>query len=559
MRKIKTENTIEISLLIFSLAFLFTAVICPMAALFMKAFQSNSGEYIGFRNFAEYFSSSGMAVSLWNSVIISLGTSLIAVFLAFVYAYALTRADIPFKRIFRFMAMMPIFAPTMVFGIALIYLIGNKGIITAMSGIRFPLYGPMGIIISEIFYTFPQAFLILYVTLSYADNRLYESARAMGTSIKRTFMTVILPGARFGIISALMTSFTLCFSDFGAPKVVGGNFNVLATDIYKQVVGQQNFGMGAVVGILLMIPAVIMFITDRMTQSMNRDTISSKSMKYRIIPNKLRDRCLTFYCMTINFFIVILFAAVFMASVIKAWPYNMGLTLEHFTVDSPATGGLSSFFNSLITASLSAIFGTVIVFLNAWLIEKLRGYSILRQTSYLFSIIPLALPGLSIGLAFIFFFNSDFNPLSFIYGTIIILILANIVHFYSVPFVTATSALKKLDKEIESVAESMSVPPFRTLARVTVPMCKDALFEIAVFFFVNAMVTISAVVFLYPADFKLASVAIVNMEDAGDIAPAAALSVLVILINVTVRLFYEIVSAKKQAEKQKFLSGEVQQ
>jgi len=545
VRKIKTENTIELSLLIFSLAFLFTAVICPMTALFIKAFQNNSGKFIGLTNFVEYFSSSGMAVSLWNSVLISLITSIIAVCLAFVYAYALTRGDIPFKKIFRFTAMMPIFAPTMVFGIALIYLIGNKGIITTMSGLKFPLYGPLGIIISEIVYTFPQAFLILYVTLSYADNRLYESARAMGTSALRTFMTVVLPGARFGIISALMVAFTLCFSDFGAPKVVGGNFNVLATDIYKQVVGQQNFGMGAVVGILLMIPAVMMFITDRMTQSPNRDTISSKSLKYRIIPNKWRDLCLTGYCVAINIFIMALFSAVLMASVVKAWPYNMGFTLEHFTVDSPATGGFSSFLNSVVTSALSAVFGTIFVFLNAWLIEKLRGHSLLRQTGYLFSLIPLALPGLSIGLAFIFFFSSEYNPLSFIYGTIIILVIANIVHFYSVPFVTATSALKKLDKEIESVAESMSVPSFRTLVRVTIPMCKDALFEIAVFFFVNAMVTISAVVFLYPADFKLASVAIVNMEDAGDTAPAAALSVLVILINIAVRLVYEFVSGRK--------------
>lgn len=545
MKKIKTENKIELFFLIFSLAFLFTAVICPMAALFIKAFQNNSGEYIGLGNFTEYFSSFGMAVSLYHSVIISLATSALSVSLAFVYAYALTRADVPFKKFFRFTAMIPIFAPTMVFGIALIYLIGNKGIITAVTAVKLPLYGPLGIIISEVVYTFPQAFLILYVTLSYADNRLYESARAMGTGKFRTFMTVILPGARFGIISALMVAFTLCFSDFGAPKVVGGNFNVLATDIYKQVLGQQNFGMGAVVGILLMIPAVLMFITDRITQASNRDTISSKSLKYRIIPNKYRDLCLTGYCTAINILIMILFSAVLMASLIKAWPYNMGITLEHFTMDSPATGGFSSFLNSVLTSVLSAVLGTIFVFLNAWLIEKLRGHRFLRQIDYLFSLIPLALPGLSIGLAFIFFFNSEYNPLNFIYGTIIILVIANIVHFYSVPFVTATSALKKLDKEIESVAESMSVPSFRTLIRVTIPMCKDALFEIAVFFFVNAMVTISAVVFLYPADFKLASVAIVNMEDAGDTAPAAALSVLVILINIAVRLVYEFVSGKK--------------
>ncbi len=514
-----------------------------MAALFAKAFQNNNGTFIGLMNFSEYFSSPNLVVSLRNSVAISSWVAVLSVVLAFIYAYALTRANVPAKGFLRFTAMLPLFAPTMMLGIALIYLIGNKGIIT-MAGLKLPLYGPLGIIICETVYTFPQAFLILFVTLSYSDNRLYEAARVMGASAYRTFMTVVLPGARFGLISAFMVSFTLSFSDFGAPTVVGGNYNVLATDIYKQVVGQQNFGMGAVVGLMLMIPAIIMFITDRLTQSKNRDTISSKSVTYRIIPGKIRDIGLTIYCIAVNVFIIAMFATVFMASIIKAWPYDMGLTIEHFLVDSPATGGLSSFGNSIITAGLTAVFGTAFIFVNAWLVEKVRGYNFIRQVDYLFSVIPLALPGLSIGIAFIFFFSAGGNPLRVIYGTATVLILANIVHFYSVPFITATSALKKLDKEIEAVSESMSVPSYRTFLKVTLPMCWDALFEISVYFFVNSMVTISAVVFLYPPDFKLASVAIVNMEDAGDIAPAAALSVLVIMANIIVRLLYELISHK---------------
>lgn len=92
----------------------------------------------------------------------------------------------------------------------------------------------------------------------------------------------------------------------------------------------------------------------------------------------------------------------------------------------------------------------------------------------------------------------------------------------------------------------MSVPLWRTFCKVTLPMCSEALFETAVYIFVNSMVTISAVVFLYPADFKLASVAIVNMEDAGDIAPASALSVLVMLVNIAARLGYEFAAARRK-------------
>ena len=214
-------------------------------------------------------------------------------------------------------------------------------------------------------------------------------------------------------------------------------------------------------------------------------------------------------------FIFTLLGAGFFAAFIKAWPYNLSFTLEHFLVDSPATGGLSSFGNSIIVSLVSAVVGTAFVFVNAWLIEKTRGHALLRRADYLLSIIPLALPGLSIGIAFIFFFTANGNPFGFLYGTMWIMVLANMVHFYSV-------------------------------CRVTLPMCSEALCETAVYIFVNSMVTISAVVFLYPADFKLASVAIVNMEDAGDIAPASALSVLVILVNVAARLGYEFMAARKK-------------
>ena len=331
--------------------------------------------------------------------------------------------------------------------------------------------------------------------------------------------------------------------------MVGGNYSVLATDIYKQVIGQQNFGMGSVVGLLLMIPAVVMFVTERLTASDNGVTVSSRSMAYRVIPHRGRDAALTLFCALAAGFIITLFAAVLAASLIKAWPYNMVPTFEHFTVDSPATGGLSSFFNSLVTALLTAFCGTAFVFMNAWLVEKSAANRLLRQAENLFSLIPLALPGLSIGLAFIFFFNMEGNPLNFIYGTAAVLVLANVVHFYSVPYVTASSALKKLDREIEAVAASMAVPSYRTLFKVTMPMCRAAIFETALYFFVNAMVTISAVVFLYPPDFKLASVAIVNMEDAGDIAPAAALSVLVIFVNVAAKLLYEYTFVMKRSGK----------
>jgi iron(III) transport system permease protein len=157
----------------------------------------------------------------------------------------------------------------------------------------------------------------------------------------------------------------------------------------------------------------------------------------------------------------------------------------------------------------------------------------------LLSLLPLAVPGMVVGISFIFFFNARNNPLNFIYGTVAILVLSNIMHYFSVPYLSAAGALLKLDKEFESAAESMKIPRWKTFFRVSIPLSFNAIVEIAMYFFVNSMVTVSALVFLYSAKFKIASIAITHMEEAGDISQAAAMSLLILCINVAVRILYE--------------------
>ncbi len=211
----------------------------------------------------------------------------------------------------------------------------------------------------------------------------------------------------------------------------------------------------------------------------------------------------------------------------------------------------------------SAVLGTCLTFASAYLIEKARGMQTLRQSAYFLSVLPLALPGLVIGLSYIFFFNAPGwtvfgltipNPLGFLYGTMGILVLSNIVHFYTVSFLTATTALKQLDREFETISESMAVPFYKTFFRVTVPVCLPAILETGMYFFVNSMATVSAVIFLYSAETPLASVAIANMDDAGDIAPACAMSVLIVLTNIGVRILYEFLTRKIRARSEAWAS-----
>ncbi|GGD29316.1 putative 2-aminoethylphosphonate ABC transporter permease subunit [Pontibacillus salipaludis] len=543
---------------------LFTFIVLPVIELMERALQNRSGEYIGLENFFTYFSSPSLFQSAYHTVTVAVITTIISVGAALLYAYAIERTHMKGKTFFTYMALLPLFAPTMMYGISLIYLFGNNGVITTgffgtledWFGIGewdFEIYGLKGIVLSEVIFTFPQAFLILKVALSTADQRLYEAADTLGASKLRKLFTVTLPNIKYGLVSAIFVCFTLSFTDFGAPKVVGGQYNVLATDVYKQVIGQQNFSMGATVGIILTIPAVIAFVVDQIIQRKKEGGISSKAIPYKTPNNKRRDRLYTLYCLIVSGMFLLLFGAIVAAAFVKVWPYDFSLTFRHFGFGNVAGDGLKPYWNSLLVSSITAVVGTFLIFLGAYLVEKSRYMKVIRKISYFLSILPIALPGLVIGLAFIFFFNQQMfqvpftsiefmNPFNWLYGSMTILVLANLVHFYSVSFLTATTSLKQQDKAYESVSEAMDVPFYKTFARVTLPLSLPAILEMAMYLFVNSMTTISAVVFLYSPDWKLASIAMVNMDDAGDIAPAAAMALLIIATNILVRTLYEVAS-----------------
>ena len=526
-------------------------LICPLYSLFSKAFISADGTFVGLGNYAEYFSTPALSVSIGNTIYISVFTATVSTLIGFVYAYGVTRTNIKGKQFFRYAALIPLFLPTVVHGLSLVYLFGVQGVVTNL-GWDIGLYGKTGIILSEIIYTFPQSFLMFYIALNYADGRLYEAAETMGCGNLKKFRYITVPSVKYTLINSLFVCFTLAFTDFGAPKVVGGSYNVLATDIYKQVAGQFNMNMGAVVGTLLLIPAIISFAVDRITSRKESGAISSKASALRIKDSTPRDVVFYVICGGVTLCLFIMVAVLFMGAFTKYYPYEMGFTLEHFNF-SESTGGIQSFINSVVMSLLSAIAGTAFVFIYVYLVERSKSSRVLKVIGRLLSSIPLALPGMVIGLSFIFFFNSPDNPLNFIYGTVAILVLANVVHFYSVPFVTASSALKKHDKDYENVADSMRIPLWKSFTRVIVPLSLPAILEIFLYYFMNSMVTVSAVVFLYSAQFKVASIAITHMEEAGDIAQAAAMSLLILLVNIVARGIYELLvyRIKKRNERRK--------
>lgn len=513
--------------------FLTVGLLLPVYTLLSKGVQNESGNFVGLENFVRYFAEPGVSTVFWNSLRISVISTVLTILIAGAYAFALTHSRMPGRGFFRAVALVPLLTPSLLPGIALIYLFGNQGFFrSALFG--HSLYGPIGIVIGEVFFTFPIALMIILTSLLTIDRRLYEAATALRAGSLRRFFSVTMPAMRFGLGAAFFATFTKVFTDFGVPIVVGGSYPVLATDLYQKVIGGFDFQMGAVVGILLFIPAAIAFIISHLLQRGQADGISGRAVIYIPARHTTRDLACLAFCSVVALAILGVLVMAAFGSLFRLWPYDLSLSLASYRFSEYEPSGWGAYSNSLRLACAVAIFGTAIVFFGAYLLDRVKGAAWLRGVIGFCCMAPLALPGMVLGLSYIFFFNSPSNPFGAIYGTLAILVLSTIIHLYTVPHLTALTALKQLDSGLEAVGASLKVSRFTTFWKVIVPVCLPTILRIASYFFMNAMTTISALVFLYSANTKVATVSVVLLNDNAMLGPAAAMSILIVGTSATV-------------------------
>lgn len=508
------------------LAVLLVAIALPVGTLLGRSFWSADDKFSGLAQYWVYARTPGVGQSLLNSVLLSAISSTLCVALAYGYAYGVMRSCMPLAKWFRAMALVPLLAPSLLMAISLIYLFGTQGLLKSLL-LGGSAYGPFGIVVGSVLWTFPHALMMLCTTLGSGDARLYEAAATLGAGRWRSFCQVTLPGSRYGLMIAWVVVFVLVMTDFGVPKVIGGNTQMLATDIYKQVIGQQNLSMGAVVAMLLLVPAGLAFAAERHLRAKQAAAMAVRAVPLQPQPHAPLDRALLLYCSLVALVLLVVMGTAVLASLVTFWPYNLSLSLKNYQFDMVDGGGWASYGNSLMLAAATAVLGALLSFLSAYLVAKPTGWVRARQWLHAMATLPMAVPGLALGLGYILFFNAAGNPLHFLYGSLGILVLCTVAHFFSVAHITQLTALQQLDAEYERVADSMGVPFWTLLWRVHLPVCLPAVMQVAGYFFVNAMTTVSAVVFLYSPETTLASVAVLAMDDAGDIAPAAAMATLI--------------------------------
>ncbi|MDM1758010.1 MULTISPECIES: putative 2-aminoethylphosphonate ABC transporter permease subunit [unclassified Acinetobacter] len=527
------------------------SLIAPLFMLMQSAFLNEQRQFVGLENFIQYFANPALMSSIFNSIWVSLTAMLIAVSLASVYAFALTNCNIRGKAFFKIVAFLPILAPSILPSLALVYLFGQQGVLKGILG-DVEIYGPLGILISYCFWLFPAMVMLMMGAFRNIDQRLIEASHSLGKNTWQTHRAVTLPAIRYGLVSACLVAFTYVITDFGIPKVIGGSFNMMALDVYKQIIGQQNMNMGAVISILLLCPAVLAFIFDRYQSRRQERYQNFQIQPYRMHSHPTLEKALMVFCSLISGGIVLIIVTAVLASFIRYWPYDLSLTLSHYRFDYVDGGGWASYFNSIKLALLSTVVGTILIFIIALFTERFKSHPMLKNYVQILVLLPLAVPGLVLGIAYILFFNTPENPLSWLYGSMMLLVISTIIHYYTVPHLTLSNAIKQIPTQLDHAAQSLGTSHWKMFHKVYLPLTFPALCDVSVYLFVNAMTTVSAAIFLYSPDTNLASVAVLNMDDAGDTVAAVAMSILILLTSCAVKLVHWLFTRKMMASTQRW-------
>jgi iron(III) transport system permease protein len=502
------------------------------------------------QNYVKYFSNAYTLKTLWHSLYVSVATTIIVTIIVFFFAYAMTRTTMAGKTFFRNVIMMPLVAPSIVQALALIYLFGRNGLITAhWLGTDWNIYGSTGIIISEVLYCLPHAFVILFTTLSAVDIRLDEAAESLGATPFKVFTRITLPSAKYGILSSAALTFNLTITDFGNPVVIGGNYSVLATEIYSQVTNLYRFDLGATISIILLVPSLGAFM---LNYYISRRTFSmiSGAAKPEIPPSRpLKKYGFTVFCSLVAFSIIVIFVTVIMGSFVKVWPYDWSLTLSHYKF--PSIGGYSAIWTSFWISLVVGITGSFITLVASYVMETRRPY--FKQVIYFLSVMPAAIPGLVMGLGYILAFN---KPYYFFYGTPWIVVINIVICNFTLGILSSISNMRNIDPSVEEASISLGGDTIRTFFRIIFPLSRVAFFQNFVYFFMRSMTTISAVIFLVSASVHLAAIEIIMLDNDGWTASANAMCTCIIALVLVMLGILHIVN-KKTGQKSTALTAAV--
>lgn len=493
--------------------FLFVSVILPLITLILNIHPGDIEKVVNAPQFWPMVQNSFLCTSIATIISVSLALGL---------AWCVNRTNMRYRAVFSMLFTLPMLIPSISHGMGLVLLLGDNGLITNLFGININLYGYPGIIIGSILYSFPMAFLMLTDVFRYEDYTAYEAASVLGLSKMQQFLTITLPNMKRPLISAIFATFTMIFTDYGVPLMVGGKMMTLPVYMYREVIGLLDFSKGAIIGVILLIPALIAFILDLLNDAAGNS--STVVQPYQIKANKKRDITSYVFCISVIFLISLPVLAFVYLSFVTHYPIDLSLSLVN--VSKAFDLGVGTYLlNSLAIAFATALIGLCLTYMTAFITGRSKR-SFSSMSIHLISLISLAIPGIVLGLSYVLAFKQ--SP---IYGTFSLLIMVNMTHFFASPYLLAYNSLSNFNEKLEDISQTMGISKVRMLFDVYIPSTKATIIEMFSYLFVNAMVTISAVSFL--ANFRNMPLALMipQFDSQSLIEATAFISVLILIVN----------------------------
>jgi iron(III) transport system permease protein len=510
-------------------ALLAVFILYPLASLLVRAFSADGAPTL--RPLLAVVADANNRRAFVNSLVLALLVGAGGTLLAFLFAYTAVRARLSPRLVAAFDAatLLPLISPPFTISVAILFSFGPRGFITyRLFGLsNFTAYGLTSTALAEIVTYFPIAYLTLRPVLAAVDPNMENAAFSMGASRWRVFRTVTLPLAVPGLANAFLLLFAASLADFATPLILAGNaFPVLPTQAYLQITGLFDLTGGAMLSILLLLPAAAVYLLQRYwVGRRSYVTVTGKagarSAATGLTP--LARGLLVVACALVIVAILYFYALLVYASFVVAFGANHGWTLAHYHVIF--TEGLPAIRDTLIIAAIGMPLGGFYGVLVGYLVARRRFPG--RHAMEIVSMINYALPGTIVGIAYLIAFNSP--PIE-ITGTALI-IIACYVFRYSPTGIRATVAqLQQIDRSIEEASLSLGARSGTTFRRITLPLIMPAFFAGLGVVFIRSMTAISATIFLVSIGWTLITVRILENMTEVALGPAAAFSVFVIVV-----------------------------
>lgn len=506
-------------------------LVVPMAIVVVKSFQTGSGAAT-LSNYAAVLARPEFGASVLNSVKVSAASALVAVLLAFLLAYTVNCTNVPggLKKAITLLTQVPMLLPTITYGFAIIYSFGKQGLITRLLGFQpFDIYGFNGLLIGYVVYTLPTCFLLIHNSFQFVDKKFIIVSHIMGDKPVTTFLNTVLRPLIGTMAVAFIQSFFLAFTDYGIPTSVGGEYDVLAMTLFNQMLGSiPNFNRGAVIAVFMLIPSIISIVL--MTVLERFSIRYSKVSQVELPKGRRRDWLCGLGSVVSLACVLSLFAVILLIPFVAEWPFNTSFTLDHITslfADSELT---QVYTNSLYVAVMTAIVGCLFAYAAGLVTSRSKLPVWAKRAVDSVSAIINTVPGMVLGIAFLFTFSG-----SGLQNTFWILIIANIVHYFATPYQMIKDSLSKMNGSWETTAKLMGDSWLKTILRVITPNAWPTILQVFGYYFVNAMVTISAVVFLTGARTQVITTKISALQHIAKFDDVFVLSLLILATNLAVK------------------------